>query len=204
MIETLGIVLVAVITSIVGPILVTRVKQRLETKKKLVDPIEEDQEHCSVISEEIEEVRKLLNADRAWILMYHNGGHFLTNDKSMKKFSMMFETCKEDTDRVSSIFTNIPVSLYPHSTRELLLNKHIHIKDFNDPKVATYGLKGSAMSSGTRSSYVTALFDIKTDYMIGSFGVDYKKKKNLTKDQLKELNDRSQRIAGFLSIYLNN
>ena len=204
MIETLGIVLVAVITSIVGPILVTRVKQRLETKKRLVDPIEHEQQHCSVISEEIEEVRKLLNADRAWILLYHNGGHFLTNEKSMKKFSMMFETCKEENDSVSSTFTNIPVSLYPHSTRELLLNKQIHVKDFNDPKVATYGLKGSAMSAGTRSSYVTALFDIKTDYMLGSFGVDFKKKKALTKDQLKELNDRSQRIAGFLSIYLNN
>ena len=117
---------------------------------------------------------------------------------------MMFETCKEENDSVSSTFTNIPVSLYPHSTRELLLNKQIHVKDFNDPKVATFGLKGSAMSAGTISSYVTALFDIKTEYMLGSFGVDFKKKKTLTKDQLKELNDRSQRIAGFLSIYLNN
>ena len=40
--------------------------------------------------------------------------------------------------------------------------------------------------------------------MVGSFGVDFKKKKSLTKVQLQELNDRSQRIAGFLSIYLNN
>ncbi len=39
---------------------------------------------------------------------------------------------------------------------------------------------------------------------MGSFGVDFKKKKNLTKLQLQELNERSQRIAGFLSIYLNN
>ena len=203
MIETLGIISVAVITSIVGPILVEKVKSRLRNKKP-VDPIVNDHEHCSVIADEIEEVRKLLNADRTWILMYHNGGHFLTNEKSMKKFSMMFETCKDEKDTVSSTFTNIPVSLYPHSTRELLHNKHIYIKDFNDSKVATYGLKGSAVSAGTRSSYVHALLDIKTENMVGSFGVDFKKKKSLTKAQLQELNDRSQRIAGFLSIYLNN
>ena len=95
MIETLGIISVAVITSIVGPILVEKVKSRLRNKKP-VDPIVNDHEHCSVIADEIEEVRKLLNADRTWILMYHNGGHFLTNEKSMKKFSMMFETCKDE------------------------------------------------------------------------------------------------------------
>ena len=121
MIETLGIISVAVITSIVGPILVEKVKSRLRNKKP-VDPVVNDHEHCSVIADEIEEVRKLLNADRTWILMYHNGGHFLTNEKSMKKFSMMFETCKDEKDTVSSTFTNIPVSLYPHSTRELLHN----------------------------------------------------------------------------------
>ena len=84
----------------------------------------------------------------------------------------MFETCKDEKDAVSSTFTNIPVSLYPHSTKELLLNKHIFIKDFNDSKVATYGLKGSAVSAGTRSSYVHALLDIKTENMVGSFGVE--------------------------------
>ena len=203
MVETIGIISVAVITSIVGPILVEKVKDKLR-KKKPVDPIVDDQKHCSVIADEIEEVRKLLNGDRAWILMYHNGGHFLTNEKSMKKFSMMFETCKDEKDTISHTFTNIPVSLYPHSTRELLTNKHIYVKDFHDPKVATYGLKGSAIGGGTRSSYVHSLFDIKTESMMGSFGVDFKKKKNLTKLQLQELNERSQRIAGFLSIYLNN
>jgi hypothetical protein len=203
MIETFGIILVAVITSIVGPILVAKVKDRIRTKKSR-DPIVADHEHCSVIAHEIEEVRKLLNADRAWILMFHNGGHFLTNEKSMKKFSMMFETCKDEKDVISHTFTNIPVSLYPHSTKELLTNKHIYIKDFNDPKVATYGLKGSAISGGTRSTYVHSLLDIKTENMMGSFGVDYKKKRNLTKSQIQELNERSQRIAGFLSIYLNN
>jgi len=203
MIETIGIILVAVMTSIVGPILVERVKQKLRVKK-ITDPVRADHESCGIVSEEVEEVRKLLNGDRAWITMYHNGGNFLTNNKSMKKFSMVFENCKDDRDRVAHTFSNLPVSLYPHSTRELLINKHIHVKDFNDPKVATYGLKGSAASGGTKSSYVTALFDIKTENMIGAFGVDFKKKKSLTKDQLKELNDKAQRISGFLSIYLNN
>ena len=36
------------------------------------------------------------------------------------------------------------------------------IKDFNDSKVATYGLKGSAQAAGTRSSnmYTAKLLDI--------------------------------------------
>lgn len=203
MVETLGIVLVAVITSIVGPIIVEKVKSRLRNSK-LKDPVIEELEHSTVIANEIEEVREHLKADRSWIIMYHNGGHFLANNKSMKKFSMMFEKCKDEKDRVAHTFSNLPVSLYTQSTHELLTNKHIYITDFEDPNISTYGLKGSAKGSGSRSSYCVALFDIKTENCIGSFGVDYKRKKTLTDKQKTELNDRSQRIAGYLSVYLNN
>ena len=79
----------------------------------------------------------------------------------------------------------------------------IFIPNFNDPKVATYGLKSAAESVGTQSSYVLPLYTLDDKY-IGTFGVDYvSKKKRLTKDEWEHLQIQASRIAGYLSSYLN-
>ena len=80
--------------------------------------------------------------------------------------------------------------------------KGIFINDFNDPKVATYGLKGAAESVGTKSSYVIPLFTLD-DKFIGSIGLDYVgRKRKLTKSDWEHLQIRAGRIAGYLSSHL--
>lgn len=202
--EMVGVIIVAVITAIVGPTILEIVKVKLKNKNN-PDPIRKEIEHGTVVNGEIEDIREELKADRCWITMYHNGGNFLTMDKSMKKFSMMYETCRPTITPVAHIFTNLPVSLYTRATEEILLNKHIYIPDYTDPKVATYGLRGAAESSNAKSSYSIGLFDIKTGNCIGILGIDYiSRKKSLTENQLIFLNERSQRVAGYLSNYLHN
>ena len=199
--EMIGVILVAVITAIIGPTVLELVKVRLK-KSSQKDPIRTEIEHGMIVNSEIEDIRESLKADRCWITMYHNGGNFLSHDKSMKKFSMMYENCKQGVTPVAHTFTNIPVSLYTRATDEILTNKHIYITDYNDLTISTFGLRGAAEYTGVKSSYSIGLFDIKTENCIGVLGVDFNRKRVLNQEQLSLLNEKTQRVAGYLSNYL--
>ena len=199
--ETIALVLVAIITAVIGPTILELVKVKLK-RSSVKDPIKTEIEHGMIVNSEIEDIRESLKADRCWITMYHNGGNFLTYDKSMKKFSMVYENCKQGVTPVAHTFTNIPVSLYTRATEEILTQKHIYITDYSDPTVATFGLRGASESTGVKSSYSIGLFDIKTENCIGVLGVDFLKKRVLSQEQLSFLNEKTQRVAGYLSNYL--
>jgi hypothetical protein len=200
--ETIGLIVVAVITAVIGPAVMEFIKLKFKNNDQSHDPIKREVEYSRVINDEIEDIRESVKGDRIWIVMYHNGGNFLSHDKSMKKFSMMYENCKVGTPTVAHTFTNLPVSLYTRATEEILTKKHIYIPDYSDPTISTFGLRGAGESTGSKSSYSIGLFDIKTDNCIGILGVDYNRKKTLTEDQLHILNERAQRVAGYLSNYL--
>ena len=148
--EMLGAIAIAVITTLIGPVVVEYVKTKLSKGPK--DPIKRELEYSSIINDELESIRETLDADRCWVTMYHNGGHFLHGKKSMQKFSVMFETSAPGVSGIGMVFNNIPVSLFSRATEEIIKNKHIYIKDYEDPTVATFGLKSGAEATGTRSS----------------------------------------------------
>ena len=198
----IGIIIVAVITAVLGPTIVEIVKSRLR-KKVTIDPIKNEVVQSATILDELDDIRITLEGDRVWVKMYHNGGHFLLTNKSIQKFSVMYESCSPGVSNVGHIFSNIPISLYQRSTHQLMNEGHLYIPDFNDPKVATYGLKGAAESTGTVSTYAVALHDIATNKCIGTIGIDYLKKNKLTKKELILLNQRAERIGGYLSNFLN-
>jgi len=200
--EMIGIIIVAVITAVLGPTIVEIVKSRLR-KKVTIDPIKNEVVQSATILDELDDIRITLEGDRVLVKMYHNGGHFLLTNKSIQKFSVMYESCSPGVSNVGHIFSNIPISLYQRSTHQLMNEGHLYIPDFNDPKVATYGLKGAAESTGTVSTYAVALHDIATNKCIGTIGIDYLKKNKLTKKELILLNQRAERIGGYLSNFLN-
>jgi hypothetical protein len=203
-IETFLTGIAGVITALQGPAVVEYVKAKFskseEDEEK--DPIKRELEYSCVINEELEAIRLDMKADRCWILMYHNGGHFLHSKRSMQKFSVMFETSAPGVSGIGMVFNNIPVSLFSRSVDELVKNGKICIKDYKDPKIATFGLKEAAEATGARSSYSYALFDIVTDECIGTMGIDYLKKKNLDAHSIEELGNKAQRISGFLSKFI--
>ena len=128
MIEMFGAVLVAVITTLIGPVILEYVKTKLSRQSK-VDPIKKELEYSCIISEELEEIRALLKADRCWVSLFHNGGHYLHSNKSMQKFSIMFESSAPGVAGVGMLFNNIPVSLFSKSVEEIVTKKHIYIQD---------------------------------------------------------------------------
>ena len=201
-IELLG----AFLTGIVGPILYLIIGRYLsKQKEKKQDKLRESIVEGNLIDDELIKIREEYNSDRVWISQFHNGGNFYPTGKSIQKFSIFYEVTKVGISSLSHVFSNIPCSLYPKAFQYMMNpeNDGIVIPDFNDPKIATYGLKGAAESVGTKSSYVLPLFALDGKY-IGTFGVDYVgKKRKLTKDEWEQLQIQASRIAGYLSSYLN-
>jgi hypothetical protein len=200
MVETIGAILIAIISTLIGPAVLEYVKVKIS--KKPEDPIKKELEYSIIINDELESIREELESDRCWISMYHNGGHYLHSKKSMQKFSIMFESSAPGVAGVGMIFNNIPVSLFSRAIEEIVKNKHIYISDYSDETIATFGLKPGAEASGTKSSYSVGLFDITNDQCIGTLGIDYLDKKRLTKDDIALLNEKAQRVAGFLSNFI--
>jgi len=195
----------AFLTGVVGPILYLLIdKYKKQTQDKKRDKVRETIANTNLINDELEEIREEFKSDRVWISQFHNGGNFYPTGKSIQKFSIFYEVTKAGVSSVSHTFNNIPTSLYPKAFDHMLNGeqKGIYINDFNDPKVATYGLKGAAESVGTKSSYVIPMFTLDEKF-VGSLGLDYTgKKRKLTKNEWEHLQIKAGRIAGYISSYL--
>jgi len=197
---------VAFITGVVGPLIYLYVeKQRNKLKLKKIDTIQEAVGDSILIETELEDIREYFNSDRVWISQFHNGGNFYPTGKSIQKFSIFYEVAKKGVSSVSHTFNNIPCSLYPKAFDHMLNGdqKGIFIPDYNDPKIATYGLKGAAESVGTKSTYVIPMFTLDEKF-IGTIGLDYvSKKRKLTKDEWETFQIKAGRVSGYLSSYLD-
>lgn len=195
----------AFLTGVVGPILYLLIDKMMKKRQdSKVDKVKENILNTCTIEEELEEIRDEFNGDRVWISQFHNGGNFYPTGKSIQKFSIFYEVTKAGVSTVSHVFNNIPTSLYPKAFNHMLNDeqKGIFIPDFNDTTIATWGLKGAAESVGTKSSYVIPLFTLDNKF-IGSLGLDYvTKKRRLTKSDWEHLQIKANRIAGYLSSYL--
>ena len=201
--EIFATILIALITAVIGPIVLEWVKVKLSKKDK-EDPIKKGCEQGLIIEEEIESIREELKGDRVWVSMFHNGGHYLHTNKSIQKFSIVYEVDRPGVARIAHTFTNIPLSLFSKSTDEILKTGYIFISNFDDPTIATFGLKPGAEAGGTKASYCIALFDIKTESCIGIVGIDYIKPKKLTNEEKGFFMERANRLSGFLSNFLNS
>jgi hypothetical protein len=192
-------VLVALITAVIGPVVVTYIKEKI-TKKS--DILREAVITGSDIEEKIEAIREDYKADRVWICQFHNGGHFYPTGKSIQKFSMFYEVVGLGVSSIRANFQNIPVSLFSRSINKVLHDYKIVISDFKDEKIATYGLKYIAEECGCKSGYIFALTDIE-DKMIGIFGMDFTKKKcSLAEHEIHDLETEAAKLGGLLHNHL--
>lgn len=194
-------IIIAFITGVISPITILLFKNWLEKKKK-PDMVADTLEVGELVTNKIEEIREEIDADRVWLIQFHNGGHFYPTGKSMAKFSMIYETVNVKVSSIQNNFQNIPVNLFSKSINELLKNDIIEIPDFKDETIATFGLKYIAEESGCKSGY---LFSIKSidDKFIGILGVDYTRRKtNLNDDVVNRLSVKASSIGGVLMSHL--
>ena len=199
--EIIGTIGAAVTTSIIGPIVFEHIKRNF-FKNKDEDIVTKDINKNIVIIDDLALIREELNGDRIWITQFHNGGHFLHSNKSIQKFSITYEDTKPGVSSAIYLFKDIPLSLYCKAMTELVTTGNIFIPDFSDETIATFGLKPAAEATGTRASYVVTLYDIATNKCIGTLGIDYREPKVLTEIEQDFLIDRANRLAGYLSVFL--
>jgi len=203
-IELISTLLVALITALFGPAAIEYIKIKSSKTEEESDPVKKELEQSCVIVEEIEDIREHLNADRVWITVIHNGGHFLHSNKSIQKFSVMHEVSKTGVSSIGMVFKNIPISLFSKSVQQLMEGDIINIPNVDDPKISTFGLKAAFESVGTKAAVSKGLVDIATDSLIGTIGVDFLHPRTLTDEELGYFKLRADRMSGYISTFIKD
>lgn len=200
--EIIVALITAVLTSIVGPIAVHYAKQINDSRKKKEDPLTESLKVNQIINEKLDVVRKEYNADRTWMLQFHNGGHFYPTGKSIQKFSMVYEMLNPSVVPCQSQFQNIPVSLFSIAINKLLDGIIIEIPNAVDDDVRFEGITSVITGAGVESTYIFPIFNIKGEF-VGIVGIDYvENQTTLSTDQIKSISLETSTIGGVLNNYL--
>ena len=85
-------ILVALITAVVGPLVVAWARVKFVAAKPVLDNVKESIEAYTIVEKELEELFADLGCDRVWLAQFHNGGNFYPSGKSMIRFSFIFES----------------------------------------------------------------------------------------------------------------
>ena len=192
-------ILVALITAVLGPIIVTWVKIKLE-KKSTQTPMSDALETSTLVDTQLEIIMNELECDRVWIAQFHNGGYFYPTGRSIQKFSIFYEKCTPDTPNIQQIFQNIPVSLFPRVLSKVYKDNELYISDI-DGKEDSYGLEFFTNQCGTKSACIVGLHSLD-DHLIGIMGISFKKPYHLEKDKWIFLRQKVGVVGTLLSEYL--
>jgi hypothetical protein len=130
-------ILVALITAVLGPIIVAWVKLKME-KKSSSTPMFDALETSTLVDIQLDTILEELECDRVWIAQFHNGGHFYPTGKSIQKFSIFYEKCTPDTPNIQNTFQNIPVSLFPRVLSKIYKDNELYVSDIENDE-DTYG-----------------------------------------------------------------
>jgi hypothetical protein len=200
---TLSQIIISFISGIVVPILIVFIRAKIEAKKlSKNDKLEAEIKVCNVVNNKLDALREEFNADRAWVMQFHNGGHYYPTGKSIQKFSMFYESVEPGCDSIKLLFQNIPVSLFAPSANKILTDNVIAISDFKNETIATYGLKYTAQETGSKSTYMFGIRDINNK-LIGMLGVDFtRRKKHLYQEDIQTLEIEATQIGGVLHNHL--
>lgn len=197
MIESLTVIVTALITAVVGPSIVEYIKSKL-SKKKPVDPLKNALRVSDQITTKLEDLQDTCKADRVWILQFHNGGHFYPTGKSIQKFSMFYEILNPGVTSVQNNFQNIPVNLFSKLINAVYENETVCIPDYKDVTVATHGFKYVADEIGAKSDYIFALKALDGKF-VGILGISYTKRKHtLSTEDVHEIETHAAAIGSVL------
>lgn len=162
-------VVIAIITSVVGPAIVEWVKKRRENRPK--DPLGDAIQYNEVIEQQIDGMLKELECNQIYIAQFHNGGHFYPTGKSIQKFSIFYEVTTPDAPSIKGTFQNIPASLFSKPLSILYEKGEVLVEDTSTMAI-DLGLESFCPSSVYKSVYLLTLTDLD-DRIIGVMGIYY-------------------------------
>jgi hypothetical protein len=193
-------IIVALITAVIGPLIVTWVQAKLATKQK-TSPLKESIDLNELVDKQLDMMIEELDCSRIWIGQFHNGGHFYPTGKSIQKFSIFYEKLTPATSAIQHIFQQIPVSLFPKSLSKLYKEGELGIVSYDTDE--TYDLSMFAKDYNTKSFYMLAIDDLD-DHFIGVMGISFNDKEHkLSKEEWIFIRQKVGAIGSLLTDYLN-
>ena len=199
MITVVTTVMVALITAIIGPIIVNWARLKME-KKSDKTPMREALDASSIIDAQLENILNELECDRVWISQFHNGGHFYPTGKSIQKFSIFYEKSTPNLPPLLHTFQNIPVSLFPRVLSKVYQDQEIAVEDVSTA-TDTYGLEYMTIQFGTKSMCAVGLYSLD-NHLIGVLNISYKESHRITRDEWILIRQKAGAIGTLLSEYL--
>jgi hypothetical protein len=199
MMTTITTVLVALITAVLGPIIVNWARLKMEKKDK-VTPMGEALEASTLVDTQLENILHELDCDRVWLQQFHNGGHFYPTGKSIQKFSIFYEKATPDLPHLQHTFQNIPVSLFPRVLSKIYKDTELAIDDVSTAE-DTYGLEYMTTQFGTKSVCMLGLYSLD-DHLIGVLGISFKNSHKLKRDEWIFIRQKAGAIGTLISEYL--
>jgi GAF domain-containing protein len=193
-------VLVAFITAVLGPLAMEWAKAKFKSKPKK-SPIQEALEMNELVDHQLDLILETIGCDRAWIIQFHNGGHFYPTGKSIQKFSMFYEKITPNSSSIQHTFQNIPVSLFPKMLGKIYKDGELAIPTYTEGE--TYDLETIAKDLESKSFYALGLYSLD-DHLIGVMGIAYNKEHKLTKDEWIFVRQKVGVIGTLLTDYLKS
>jgi hypothetical protein len=192
-------VLVALITAVVGPIIVNWVKLKMEKTQKGA-LMTEALESSALIDHQLDDIMQELNCDRVWIAQFHNGGHFYPTGKSIQKFSMFYEKYNPILPPLQTTFQNIPVSLFGRALSQVHQNGELEILNV-EIEENTFGVDVLTSQFKTKSLCMVGLYDLN-NHLIGVMGISFIDEHNIVTPEWIFIRQKVGVIGTLLSEYL--
>jgi hypothetical protein len=192
-------IIVALITAVIGPIIVSWVKLKLEKPDKST-PMREALEASTLIDAQLETIMEELECDRIWLAQFHNGGHFYPTGKSIQKFSFFYEKTSPNIPPIQHTYQNIPVSLFPRVLSKIYKEGELSIEDVSVTQ-DTYGLEYLTTQYDTKSICMIGLHSLD-NHLIGVLGISFRESHKMKKDEWILVRQKAGVIGTLLSEYL--
>jgi hypothetical protein len=120
LISTLGSIAVAIITVAIKGRIDQRQAKLSKEKEEVIE--EKDLEEMVILQDWLDNLRVKYQFDRVSIFQFHNGGKFFQG-KSMKKFSMSYESVAPGYEKIKRTQQNVLTTEYPHWISQMLKKK---------------------------------------------------------------------------------
>lgn len=189
--------LLTAIVGSIGTVLSIRYRHSLQLKREQAKcHVQEAVEQDTELLAKLEELRSNVGASRACIYQFHNGGEYYTG-RSMQKFSMTYETVSKGISRNQTARQNVPVSACNETLSQLIKDRRLYYVDVKKEMPESL-CKFIATEDGTKSMYKWAIYDLEKR-ALGYLQIDFVgKKKNLSEDDIQDLEMSAIKIAGYL------
>lgn len=193
-------IIVALITAILGPVIVEWIKAKIKKQEVKESTVKEAIDLNELVDNQLDQMIDELECDRIWIGQFHNGGHFYPTGKSIQKFSIFYEKMSPDVSAIQHIFQQIPVSLFPKALSKLYKDGELAIVNYTNDE--NYDLSMFAKDYGTKSFYMIAIDDLD-GHFIGVMGIAFNGKEHkLSKDEWIFIRQKVGAIGSLLTDYL--